>query len=165
MLKNLVLFRHGKAQRPYDAPDDFSRELTDRGRTDSQRQALRLREAGFVPDIACVSTALRASQTWDCAAPIFPNTKTLLTRELYHASADTYLDIAKRTEQGNIVVIAHDPGLHELCRYFLKGSRFDYSHHPLHLGFPTAGIAWFRKEDENKSGFELIEFFDPLLNA
>lgn len=161
MLENLVLFRHGKAQRPYDAPDDFSRELTQRGRKDSEAQASRLKAAGFVPDIACVSTALRASQTWDSAAAAFTDTKTLLTRELYHASADTYLEVARRTLQSNVIIVAHDPGLHELCRYFLRGSHADNSNHPLHLGFPTAAIAWFKADGSNKYGFELVEFFEP----
>lgn len=161
MLENLVLFRHGKAQRPYDAPDDFSRELTERGCDDALAQALRLKAMGFVPDIACVSTALRASQTWDQAASVFENCKTKLTRELYHASADKYLEVAKETLANNVIIVAHDPGLHELCRHFLRGSPEDNSNNLLHFGFPTAGIAWFKADAKNRNGFELLQFFDP----
>lgn len=161
MLENLVLFRHGKAQRPYDAPDDFSRELVQRGRDEAFSQANRLFASGFRPDIACVSTALRASQTWDCAAPVFGDCKTLLTRELYHASADKYLEIAKSALVKNVMIIAHDPGLHELCRYFLRGSAKDNSNNMLHFGFPTASIAWFTKDSQNRNGFELVQFFAP----
>lgn len=159
MIENLVLFRHGKAQRPYEAPDDFTRELVARGRDDAVLQASRLARSGFYPDIVCVSTALRAAQTWDCASQFFEGAKVKWARDLYHASADTYLDIARNSSSKNVLIIAHDPGLHELCRRFLKGSQEDLSANELHLGFPTAAIAWFAADETNRFGFELREFF------
>jgi phosphohistidine phosphatase len=164
VLTDLVLFRHGNAVRPHEAPDDFARALTERGVSESVAQASRLQGLGFRPDVALVSTALRASETWDQAARFFPGARPRLTRALYLASPDVYLDAARAAGAPCVIVVAHDPGLHDLSRTLMKGSADSAAGGgvgSLRDGFPTAGIAWFTLDPAARSGFALKAFLAP----
>ncbi len=162
MLTDLVLFRHGKAVRPHEARDDFERGLTPAGVAQAAAQALRLREAGFRPDLVIVSTAFRAAQTWEAASVHFPDTPSRLTRNLYLAAPNVYLDAAETSNMGKVMIIAHDPGLHELARWFtkgLKGTNLEIDQ--LRAELPTSGVAWFVADSAAKHGFSLKRYFDP----
>lgn len=162
MLTDLVLFRHGKAVRPHEARDDFERGLTPAGVAQAGAQAARLREAGFRPDLVIVSTAFRAAQTWEAASPHFSDVPARLTRNLYLAAPNVYLDAAETSNMGKVMIIAHDPGLHELARWFtkgLKGTSVEVDH--LRGELPTSGIAWFVADTAAKHGFSLKHYFEP----
>jgi phosphohistidine phosphatase len=162
MLTDLVLFRHGKAVRPHEARDDFERTLTPTGRLQASAQGLRLREAGFLPDIALVSTAFRAAQTWEEASPHFGDCPVRLTRSLYLAAPTVYLDAAEAAHRGKVLIVAHDPGLHELARLFTKGQKGQSPEiDQLRLELPTSGVAWFVADSAAKHGFSLNHYFDP----
>ncbi len=164
-LENLVLFRHGKAQRPYDAPDDFSRELIERGKKDAFSQAQRLANLDFWPDLVLVSSALRATQTWDEAAKVFEGAKSKITRELYLASPEQYMKLILECGEKNVMLIAHDPGLHDLSRHFLKGNELTPDAQFLRVDMPTAGIAWFKNDDTIKSHMRFITHLRPIKTA
>jgi phosphohistidine phosphatase len=162
MLSDLVLFRHGKAVRPNEARDDFERGLTESGRMDASAQAKRLRDAGFVPDLVIVSTALRAAQTWDEASQHFPDAPVRLTRALYLATPDVYLDAALSSNVTKVMLVAHDPGLHELARWFTKGLKGTSPQiDSLRSQLPTSGVAWFTADPAAKNGFALQQYFEP----
>lgn len=165
LIENFVIFRHGKAQRPFDADDDFSRNLVERGIKEAKLQAQRLFEIGFIPDIVLVSSANRAFQTWQAAKEIFPNSEELITRDLYLASPNIYWQHVIDTKAKNVMLIAHDPGLHDLCRYFLKGNDETIDAHYLAADLPTAGIAWFQRDSKIKSGMKLISHLRPIKSA
>lgn len=164
-IENFVIFRHGKAQRPFDADDDFSRNLVERGIKDAKEQAQRLLEIGFTPEIALVSSANRAFQTWQAAKEIFPNSQEIITRDLYLASPNIYWQHVINAKLKNVILIAHDPGLHDLCRFFLKGNDETIDAHYLAADLPTAGIAWFRRDKNIKSGMKLISHLRPIKTA
>jgi phosphohistidine phosphatase len=162
MLTDLVLFRHGKAVRPHEARDDFERGLTPTGVEQAASQGKLLRDAGFRPDLVLVSTAFRAAQTWEAVSPHFPDTPTRLTRNLYLAAPNVYLETAELSGKDKVMIIAHDPGLHELARYFTKGQKGDAPEiDSLRAELPTSGIAWFVADDAAKNGFALKRYFDP----
>ena len=60
--RRLVILRHAKAE-PF-AQTDLARQLTARGRASAHDVGRHLQEAGFVPDVALVSTAVRTRETW-----------------------------------------------------------------------------------------------------
>jgi phosphohistidine phosphatase len=163
MLTDLVLFRHGKAVRPHEARDDFERGLMSGGKVQASAQALRLKEAGFQPDIALVSTAFRAAQTWEEANVHFPDCLPRLTRTLYLAAPNVYLEAALTSGRAKVMVVAHDPGLHELARWFTKGQKGASPElDSLRVELPTSGIAWFTADDTARNGFKLKRYFEPV---
>lgn len=162
MLLEIALFRHGKAVRPHEVRDDFERGLTSVGREQARQQALLLHEAGFQPDLVLVSTALRAAQTWEEASAHFPDCPARLTRTLYLASPNVYLETAETSNKNRVLIIAHDPGLHELARYFTKGQKgVSTEIDQLRTELPTSGIAWFGADVAAKNGFTLKRYFNP----
>ena len=162
MLTDLVLFRHGKAVRPHEARDDFERGLTPTGIAQASRQAQRLQEAGFQPDLALVSTAFRAAQTWEAASPYFPATIVRSTRLLYLAAPNVYLETAETSNTHKVIVVAHDPGLHELARWFTKDQKgLNATMNQLRAELPTSGIAWFVADNAAKHGYSLKQYFVP----
>ncbi|GIU67137.1 SixA phosphatase family protein [Candidatus Phycosocius spiralis] len=163
MLSELVLFRHGKAVRPLEARDDFCRGLTPFGAAQASAQALRLKAAGFLPDLALVSTALRASQTWDACTTAFPKTPVEMSRALYLASPANYLRALEQCMHSSAILIAHNPGLHDLARRLMKGDRgVEAGQTKLMEHLPTSGIAWFHADTGAHSGFKLKQFWAPL---
>lgn len=164
-LENLVIFRHGKAENPFDANNDFERNLVESGTRDAKNQASRLFDLGFEPDTILVSSANRALQTFEAAKDIFPNAEVSISRELYLASIDTYMDEVLASNGRNVILIAHDPGLHELCRYFLKGEKETKETTLLKLELKTAGIAWFKRNLKRKSQMKLVASLIPIKSA
>jgi phosphohistidine phosphatase len=162
MLTDLILFRHAKAVRPHEARDDFERGLTPEGRVTAQAQGRRLREAGFVPDVALISTAFRAAQTWEAVTPLFPDTHVRLTRTLYLASPTVYLETAEALKMGKVLLIAHDPGLHELARWFTKSQKGASAEvDALRAELPTSGVAWFVADPAARHGYTLKRYLAP----
>ena len=86
-MKTLILLRHAKAEAAAGNFDDFERALTARGRTAAAQVGEWLAASGTQPDLAFVSTAQRAQQTWDLAvAKLFAAPAERRTRALYLAS-------------------------------------------------------------------------------
>ena len=162
MPTDLILFRHGKAVRQYEARDDFSRGLTRRGRAQAAAQAVRLKEAGCDVDLALVSTALRATETWDACQQAFPTAQVQFSLHLYLASPATYLRAAQAAEANRIMIIAHAPGLHDLACSLMEGDRGQDSGQAMLLEhLPTSGVAWFCRDPNTPSGFRLKQFWPP----
>lgn len=161
-LQNLVIFRHGKAVSQFDCSDDFERELVDSGKIDAKNQAQRLKEKGFMPDIVYVSAAKRAMQTWEAAKEVFGDVKFITSRNLYLATSLTYFDYAVESEAANVMIIAHDPGLHQLCQHFLDGEEFSEDALRLQLELTTAGIGWFERQENAKNGMKLRASLRPI---
>ncbi|WP_395778825.1 SixA phosphatase family protein [Aquidulcibacter sp.] len=162
MLTDLILFRHGKAVRQHEARDDFSRGLTPRGRVQAAAQAVRLKEAGCDLQLALVSTALRAAETWDACQLAFPETQVQMMRMLYLAAPNIYLNTAKSAKASRVMIIAHDPGLHELACSLMKGDTgLDRGQADLREHLPTSGVAWFSADPSASSGFKLRQFWAP----
>ena len=71
-MDRLILLRHGKAEARAASGEDFDRPLTPRGWRDARLIANAVAEAGFAPDRAVVSAAVRTRETWEAVAPTFP---------------------------------------------------------------------------------------------
>jgi phosphohistidine phosphatase len=162
MLTDLVLFRHAKAVRPHEVRDDFERGLTAAGVAQAKVQATRLADAGFRPDLAIVSTAFRAAQTWEAAEDAFAGVPVRLSRNLYLATPQVYLESAIASGKNKVLLIAHDPGLHELARLFTKGQKgVSEEIDSLRAELPTSGVAWFVADADAKNEFRLKRYFVP----
>ena len=88
-MDRLILLRHGKAEPDSDSGDDFDRRLAPRGVRESVDMGARLADMGFQPQVALVSPAARARDTWEAAQPAFPAAETRFVDHLYHADSET----------------------------------------------------------------------------
>ncbi len=135
----LILLRHAKTEATASSGRDFDRALTERGWRDAALIGQALAERGLAPDLVLVSTARRAMQTCEAAAPAFPDAETRFDPGLYHASP-IRLDMTARAEAGRrLMIVAHNPGLHD---YALELAAGQEGMSQLG-GFPTAAAAVF----------------------
>jgi phosphohistidine phosphatase len=142
-MERLILFRHGKAEANAPSGRDFDRALTDRGGSDGLLVARALARAGFRPDLAIVSPAVRAQQTWEAAAAAFPGTPAMLLQTLYNAEPDVLLAEAEARggAHGTVLIVAHNPGLHQLAVTLAQRCNDAPDRSKLNLGLPTGAAA------------------------
>jgi phosphohistidine phosphatase len=156
-MQRLILLRHGKAESVAATGGDFERGLTERGRRDAALIGGVLADMGMVPDLALVSTARRARETWEEAAPFFPHARAAATRLLYLATSEQLAQsVADAAETvGCLIIVGHNPGLHDFA-VALASRRPSPAPagHPLFSAFPTAAAAAFRIEPDGHAVFE-----------
>jgi phosphohistidine phosphatase len=142
-VRRLILFRHAKAAPSgRGGSEDRLRALVERGRKDSITIGAHLAADGFVPDLVLVSPAVRTQETWKFSArefgvPVHAET----SEQLYDATPEAILAIIKETpaKVQSLLVIAHNPGLHELA-LMLVASGNAKARARLEENLPTAGV-------------------------
>ena len=154
-MNRLILFRHGKTERHAPSGEDYDRRLTVRGCEDSHLMGKVLAEAGLVPDLALVSTADRARETWGAAKPAFPDARAEFRRELYNADAREILRYARAALADTVMVVAHNPGLHILATTLYQQAEDEVGEGRTREGFPTAACAAFAFNRDTPSSLGL----------
>ncbi|MDB5477208.1 MAG: sixA [Phenylobacterium sp.] len=160
-MDRLILFRHGKAEHESASGEDFDRRLTPRGVRESAEMGETLARLGLVPDVALVSPAARALETWAAAQPAFPKALTQLEPELYNAEAGAILQAAEAVGRGCgvVMVVGHNPGLQELTvRLLVEGSAPPSAMARPMRQFPTAAAAVFLFDDNGRPAFDGLFF-------
>jgi phosphohistidine phosphatase len=143
MTRRLVLIRHSKAV-PGDV--DHERPLADRGFRDAAALGRWLAEAGVEPERVVVSTATRASQTWECAADALGSTARVVPdSEVYVNTVEALLAIVHRTpaDVTTLVLVGHNPSMAELAFELDDGSGDEAARAELDRSYPTSGVACF----------------------
>ncbi|MFI4936673.1 MAG: SixA phosphatase family protein [Caulobacterales bacterium] len=156
-MRRLILFRHAKAEPRAAGGDDFDRPLAPRGRDDAALMGRVLAAEGLIPDLALVSSARRTAETWTCARDSFPHAGVELRRELYNAGPEAIWDeVRQAADEGEtLMVIGHNPGLHELAVELL----IDASASPVHIEkvaakFPTATAVALTFDEAGHAAFD-----------
>ncbi|HTK33705.1 MAG TPA: histidine phosphatase family protein [Caulobacteraceae bacterium] len=147
-LERLILLRHGKAEERAPSGKDFDRALAPRGHEEAREAGRRLAEAGLVPDLALVSPARRAIQTWEEVAAALPQTVLEQAPALYNASPATLLEAVECADAASVILVGHNPGIHALAAHLLaQGQAGSTVGRLIARGsFPTATAAVFRFE-------------------
>jgi phosphohistidine phosphatase len=155
-MQRLILLRHGKADSVSALGGDLERGLTDRGRRDAALMGRVLAEAGFVPDLVLVSSARRTRETWEELAPAFPKANVEFSRGLYLASRDHLAHAVDATgdEAGCLMIVGHNPGLHELAIACAGDAALDDS--GMLDSFPTSAAAVFSGKDNGGWSLERV---------
>ena len=157
-MQRLILLRHGKAETVSPSGGDFERGLTMRGRKDATLIGKVLFDIGFSPDLALVSAARRAQETWAAAFPAFPSARAKILPSLYLASSGQLARAAAEAsdEAACLMIVGHNPGLHELALSLFDAQGSGPSRNPLTDGFPTAAAAVFKIDLDGKARFEQL---------
>lgn len=141
-MPTLILARHAKAEAPAAGLADSDRALELIGRRASTRLGQVLAEAGYTPEVALVSPAVRTQQTWKLMAAPFGDCATVLDEELYETNVPGLLDVIRGAgDAQTVVVVGHEP-TSSAAAAFLAGSGSDKTAlQRVAHGLPTATAA------------------------
>lgn len=160
MIKTLILVRHSKAENRVSTVNDFKRQLTAEGKSDSGKMANFLLNAGIVPDLIVTSASTRAHETAMIFAEIFKTDRKniLSTRTLYYCSAKTILDqIYVLPESiGCVLVVAHNPGISDL-NIGLSAGKFFYMENTQVTILQYEMDHWFQVDEQKPLTFRSMK--------
>ena len=149
MPKQLILMRHAKSSWDDSGLSDHDRGLNERGWTDARRMGLFLKEEGWLPQAALLSTAERARRTWERIEQATDWSGDITeTYQLYLARPERIVQVIQRSGGAHetVLVLGHNPGLQEMVELWTD-----------HTGkFPTAAIA--------KLTFDIDDWMDLTLD-
>ena len=164
-MRRLMLLRHAKSDWPVGV-DDHERPLAKRGRKACSLMGWYMADQALVPDLAIVSTARRARETWRLVGPAFVRDIVRLDEpRIYEASASAILDMIGETEPGvrTLLLVGHNPGMHDLALKLIgEANQSDLSR--LQRKYPTAGLVVIdfkiRQWSEASEGLGRLERFE-----
>ena len=146
-MRQLLLLRHAKSAQGDPAQPDYARPLNMRGRDAASAMARAMRGLSLAPELVLVSSARRTLQTLEAFEPWgkMPAVQTL--DALYLASEDELLDIVRAAPAAttSVMVIGHNPGLHELALMLAGDAIADAESTARWMGdgFPSGSLAEF----------------------
>lgn len=117
-MKRLILMRHAKSDWNHPGLTDHDRPLNKRGRAAAPAMGAWLTAQGFAPDLALVSSAERAQETFRLSTLTCPHQT---ESALYNANAGAILKVIQRADEAanTVIVIAHQPGMQEAANRLL----------------------------------------------
>src|SRR5438105_2422284 len=121
-MRRLMLLRHAKSDWPKGA-SDHDRPLGPRGRHDAPHMGEEMGLRGLRPDLAVISTARRARETWDLVAPHLGAVAQRFEDGIYEAEPKAILALIRSIDDavGTLLVVGHNPGLEMTARYLIGG--------------------------------------------
>lgn len=159
-MRQLTLFRHAKAAVNSDTGEDFDRPLAARGREDAPVVAAMLAAEGADPQVVLVSDAGRTRETWELAKAAFPKADVRFLKSLYLCPAETLVTEAEHARAERVMIVAHNPGLHELAsRWAHRNNALETK---LRAKFPTCAGAVFARKDA-ESSWKLQAYVTPKM--
>jgi phosphohistidine phosphatase len=140
-MRRLLLLRHAKTERAEPGERDRDRKLTGRGRNDAPVIGTYIAKHGLVPDLALVSPAVRAQETWALIAPCFKKTPRMVTDDRIYNAATVALFhlVAEAPTAETLLMVGHNPGFHELAVHLVAAGDVDLREQ-LKEGLPTTGL-------------------------
>jgi phosphohistidine phosphatase len=138
----LILLRHAKAEKAEPGEDDRQRRLNERGRDDARTIGAYLARHQLNVDLVLASPAQRTRETSERLMRELPGAPAAHDERLYNAGAPAILAVIRETKPrvGTLLVVGHNPGLHELARLLIASGDVE-ARERLAEGLPTAGLA------------------------
>jgi phosphohistidine phosphatase len=139
--RRLLLLRHAKSDWPQGAAD-HERPLGPRGRHDAPRMGEEIARRGLKPEVALVSTATRARETFALVKPFLPEVVEAFAPTIYEAPAEAILRVVRKLDPAIrcAMVVGHNPGL-EAVATLMIGEGPERLRDRLGEKFPTAALA------------------------
>jgi phosphohistidine phosphatase len=136
----LVLLRHAKTEA--EGPTDAARQLAPKGRKQAENLSKSFAGAGVKPELALVSSALRAQQTWALAAAGKPKIKcnAQILDALYGASVADILGVLRVVSPAlqTVVIVGHEPTMAACAAYLADKTSDESALAQVKVGVPTA---------------------------
>ncbi|MEY9851414.1 phosphohistidine phosphatase [Leifsonia sp. EB41] len=131
--RTLILLRHAKSDWSGALPD-VDRPLAERGHAQAPLAGRWLASHAGVIDLAVVSPARRARETWELvSAELAPPPPVRFDERVYAASADQLLAIVREAPADirTLILVGHNPGMEQLASLLARRD----------VILPTSGIA------------------------
>ena len=148
-MRRLMLLRHAKTENNAPSGRDQDRRLDERGRRDAAEIGGFIAAHPPFPDAVLISPAVRARETWELAwaamKDLVPQPHMELQPDLYSADSAQLLQSIREVslpETQRLMVIGHNPGMHELALALTDGSDAA-GRRTLADNLPTSGLAIF----------------------
>ncbi len=141
-MRRLLLLRHAKTERAAPGERDYDRKLLERGRTDAPIIGAYLVRHHFVPELALVSPATRAAETWALVAASFPKASPPVVNDerIYNAVPESLIGLIRETTQArSVIVVGHNPSLHDLALQLIASGDVE-TRERLNEKLPTCGL-------------------------
>jgi phosphohistidine phosphatase len=168
-MRRLMLLRHAKTERAGPGERDRDRKLTRRGRADAPAIATYMAHGDLVPDLALVSPTRRTQETWDLVSAVFEKTPRRSNEDrIYNASTDDLMALIGDTRGApSLLVIGHNPGLHDLSLHLIASGDAKMRTRLLEK-LPTSGLAVIDLPFDNWSQLRpqcgrLVHYMTPRL--
>jgi phosphohistidine phosphatase len=147
-MRRLMLLRHAKSSWSDADLHDAARPLNARGRLAATLMGAYLREAGMAPDLALVSTAQRAVETWDGVERELAARPARASSPLYMAAPDAMLDVLRGApdDARAVVMVGHEPGISAFL-HRMTGAEIAPGCARAFERFPTASLAELQLDD------------------
>ena len=144
-MKRLYLLRHAKSSWSDASLADEERPLAPRGRKAAKKMAKELRRREIRPKLVFCSSSRRTQETLELIASSLGDPTIEVEEDLYGAGSDGLLARVRAVSDavGSVLVIGHNPGLHDLAL------RLSPSCARLLEKFPTGALAAFELDAES----------------
>lgn len=141
-MRTLYVLRHAKSDWGDSSLRDFDRPLNERGWKAAKAMGRAMREREFMPDLVLVSPAARTIETLARVEEGFGDKfEVIEERSIYLAEIETLIGLVRSApaEFGRLMIVGHNPGMHELVLSLTEGPR-DLREEAASK-FPTAALA------------------------
>lgn len=162
-MKTVFLLRHAKSSWDDPSLDDFDRPLSDRGRKAAPLIGRFMAAQSWQPDLALVSPAIRARDTWQLVAPeLSAPVETRFEPAIYMAEPEALLTLLQRSDtSGSVILVGHNPGLEQLADLLAGPQSEPQARARMAEKFPTAALARFDIATLEPGGAALTDFVRP----
>ncbi len=151
-MRKIFLLRHAQADSDFNIKD-HERPLTNAGKAQALTVGVFLKNHE-INHVLC-SSAVRTQETLGALKEAGAQFGAInIIDRLYNAHADTVLEEIESTK-GNVLIIAHNPGIHQLAFQLAKGDDGEFINR-LAMGYPPASLSIF---EEGK----IIDLISPAL--
>jgi len=144
-MRRLMLLRHAKTERAEPGERDRDRKLTKRGRADAPIIGAYMARHSLVPELALVSPATRAQETWKLIASCLAKSsdkapKVADEERIYNASAEKLMAVLAETRGARaLLVVGHNPGIQDLAVQLLASGDIE-ARERIAEKLPTSGL-------------------------
>lgn len=140
-MRRLMLLRHAKTERAAPGERDRDRKLMKRGHADASAIGGYMVHNDLIPDVAFVSPAIRAQQTWTIVAGALAKAPRMVSDErIYNASPEALVGVIGDARKAHtLLIVGHNPGLHDLANQLI-GSGDARLRERLDEKLPTSGL-------------------------
>ncbi|HEX4408545.1 MAG TPA: histidine phosphatase family protein [Xanthobacteraceae bacterium] len=136
-----MLLRHAKTERTAPSGRDRDRKLILRGHADAPIIGAYMARHGFIPELASVSPATRAQETWALVAPYFIKEPQMRTDpRIYNATVENLAAVVSEAGKArSLLLVGHNPGLHDFARNLITTDEIR-AHQDVYEKLPTSGL-------------------------